>query len=518
MKKSLILLILLSNLSLFSQIPQPLTKLSAETLVQTRLASWLNNMLSINRLENLKRELNIPEKTIIDVLKAIKKLNPYSISGYITESYLGQIDRNISFENWSSDGKMAGIPVNQDVNIWRDQQPFQIKGKSIKVGIFPTEHEANIGTISWSPKIPNLFATFAPSSIRIMYLENSMVHYKTTLTFAPVENFFALAWSPDGKNLISGLGNRAVIWDLQKEKPKHNLDGHPESIAIIKWSPDGSKIMTKSASISIIWDADTGVRLSDTRFAYGWSPDGTYIITEDGHRGANICNPDNMNVIRNLPGRRKLFSKSLQGHFNTVNMAEYSPDGKKIATSSFDNTVRIWDAHTSKILSKIEVHSEGILSILATISWSPDSSQILLSPGKNRKANIYNAQTGQDLLHLNHFDRKENTMIRAFWSPDGTNILTEERNGVTEVWNEIDLYVGSVDIKSDLFRALFLILVKNKTITKSNIKSKKYQHLMEIYHSLSDQAKKYLLRYFDIEIKKDKGKDKESIDGEAGPA
>jgi WD40 repeat protein len=39
------------------------------------------------------------------------------------------------------------------------------------------------------------------------------------------------------------------------------------------------------------------------------------------------------------------------GHTNNVNAVAYSPDGSRIVSGSYDNTLKIWDANSGKLLS-----------------------------------------------------------------------------------------------------------------------------------------------------------------------
>ena len=61
------------------------------------------------------------------------------------------------------------------------------------------------------------------------------------------------------------------------------------------------------------------------------------------------------------------------GHKSAVNSVAFSPDGKRIASGSSDNTIRVWDAETGAVVSgPFEGHSSSINSV----AFSPDGKRV----------------------------------------------------------------------------------------------------------------------------------------------
>ena len=64
----------------------------------------------------------------------------------------------------------------------------------------------------------------------------------------------------------------------------------------------------------------------------------------------------------------------LHEHSSSVNVLSFSPDGSRLASGSYDHTVRLWDGSTGVPITTLEGHSESVTSL----SFSPDGSRLAL--------------------------------------------------------------------------------------------------------------------------------------------
>jgi WD40 repeat protein len=59
---------------------------------------------------------------------------------------------------------------------------------------------------------------------------------------------------------------------------------------------------------------------------------------------------------------------SLQGHDNTVLSVAFSPDGKYLASGSYDGKIKLWSIESQKEITTLQGHDNIVLSV----AFSPD--------------------------------------------------------------------------------------------------------------------------------------------------
>src|SRR5581483_3926102 len=82
-------------------------------------------------------------------------------------------------------------------------------------------------------------------------------------------------------------------------------------------------------------------------------------------------------------------SLTLSGHTDTVEEGAFTPDGRMLATSSRDKSVKIWDTQSGALQRTLEDHSGG----LGSIALSPDGKNGA-SDALNGPVRVWDAQSG----------------------------------------------------------------------------------------------------------------------------
>ncbi|MDX2217003.1 MAG: TIR domain-containing protein [Oculatellaceae cyanobacterium bins.114] len=118
---------------------------------------------------------------------------------------------------------------------------------------------------------------------------------------------------------------------------------------------------------------------------------------------------------------------TLQGHQDVVASVSFSPDGKTIASGSFDNTIKLWDAATGELLNTLEGQHNAVNSI----SFSPDGKTIASGRGDNT-IELWDVATGK---LLNTLEGHQNIVRSISFSPDGKTLASGSDGTTIKLWD-----------------------------------------------------------------------------------
>ena len=119
--------------------------------------------------------------------------------------------------------------------------------------------------------------------------------------------------------------------------------------------------------------------------------------------------------------------KTLSGHTAEVLALAYSPDGKVIASGSGDNTVRLWDAATGQELKTLSGHTDSV----SALAYSPDG-KVIASGSWDNTVRLWDAATGQELNTLSGHTASVSALA---YSPDGKVIASGSGDQTVRLWD-----------------------------------------------------------------------------------
>ena len=158
---------------------------------------------------------------------------------------------------------------------------------------------------------------------------------------------YAVAISSDGKLLATGSYDQQVkLWDLATGAEVRTLAGHNGCVFDLAFRPDNKVLASASADRTVkLWDVATGGRLdtlsesSKELHAVAFTPDGSRVL------GAGADNR-----VRNWlvsPEAKEGTNRILQSvfaHEGQILRLAFSPDGRTLASSADNGTVKLWNA------------------------------------------------------------------------------------------------------------------------------------------------------------------------------
>src|SRR4029079_7975815 len=80
----------------------------------------------------------------------------------------------------------------------------------------------------------------------------------------------------------------------------------------------------------------------------------------------------------------------LRGHSLNVWEVRFTPDGKRLASGSFDKSVRLWDATTGRQFKVRTGHTQAVVGL----DFSPDG-KLLVTGGDDAKIRYWRASDGK---------------------------------------------------------------------------------------------------------------------------
>jgi len=236
----------------------------------------------------------------------------------------------------------------------------------------------------------------------------------------------------------SSRGGGVQLWETESWRERRQIPGTSGRVSL---TADGQRLVTSTREGMAVFATDTGERLALLERSSGpgergprneplaISPDGKTVVAALNARGSP--EPFSIGVWDATTGRRLTTLPEEPGrveHTSAITDLAFAPDGKTLATSSWDHSVRLWD-----LASRLcRATYRGSLAEVWAIAFSPDGQQVL-SGGKDGELLQWPAQP-----------KRPATAIPGDWiplgfSPDGAKLVAYHTGGALSMFNPATL-------------------------------------------------------------------------------
>jgi hypothetical protein len=158
--------------------------------------------------------------------------------------------------------------------------------------------------------------------------------------------------------------------------------------------------------------------------AVHFSPDGRSFVVAGGVTGLS-------GVAELRDAATGSLVRSFGGHRDVLYDAEFSPDGKTLATAGYDRSIKLWNVGDGSLIRSIDVHNGAIFDL----AWHP-SGRLLGSASADETIKLWRTSDG---VRLDTLNQPQGEMFAVAFTPDGKHVIGAGRDKRIHLWKLVSV-------------------------------------------------------------------------------